>query len=245
MAENSSGRPIIIAAVLVSFSILGASFFIGSSLERTTAELAAVTEALEELELAGGGAPPSRPPSRPSRPDRDKEYDVEIGEAPIKGPKDALVTIVEWSDFQCPFCNRVSPTLAQIEEEYGDKVRLVFKHMPLSIHPQAPQAHAASEAAHRQGKFWEMHDRIFANQRDLSIATLESHARAIGLDMDQYAKDVADASVKARIDDDMKQAAGLNVTGTPSFFINGRFLSGAQPFENFKRAIDAAIERAS
>ena len=245
MAENSSGRPIIIAAVLVSFSILGASFFIGSSLERTTTELAAVTEALEELELAGGGGPPSRPPSRPSRPDRDKEYDVEIGEAPIKGPKDALVTIVEWSDFQCPFCNRVSPTLAQIEEEYGDKVRLVFKHMPLSIHPQAPQAHAASEAAHRQGKFWEMHDRIFANQRDLSIATLESHAQAIGLDMDQYAKDVADASVKARIDDDMKQAAGLNVTGTPSFFINGRFLSGAQPFENFKRAIDAAIERAS
>ncbi|MEM9176542.1 MAG: DsbA family protein [Myxococcota bacterium] len=244
MAENSSGRPIIIAAVLVSFSILGASFFIGSSLERTTSELAAVTEALGELELAGGPAP-VRPPARPSRPDRDTEYDVEIGQAPTKGPADALVTIVEWSDFQCPFCNRVSPTLAQIESEYGDKVKLVFKHMPLSIHPQAPQAHAASEAAHRQGKFWEMHDRIFANQRDLSVATLEGHAREIGLDMDQYAKDLADASVKQRIDDDMKQAAGLNVSGTPSFFINGRFLSGAQPFENFKRAIDAAIERAS
>lgn len=244
MAENTSGRAIIIAAVLVSFSILGASFFIGSSLERTTTELAAVTDALEDLELAGGGAP-NRPPSRPARPDRDKDYDVEVGDAPSKGPEDALVTIVEWSDFQCPFCNRVSPTLAKIEEEYGDRVRIVFKHMPLSIHPQAPQAHAASEAAHRQGKFWEMHDRIFANQRDLSVATLESHARAIGLDMDQYAKDVADASVKARIDEDMKQASGLNVTGTPSFFINGRFLSGAQPFENFKRAIDAAIERAS
>ena len=245
MAETTSGRAIIIAAVLVSFSILGASFFIGSSLERTTTELAAVTDALEELELAGGGGAPSRPPSRPARPDRDKDYDVEVGDAPSKGPEDALVTIVEWSDFKCPFCNRVSPTLAQIEEEYGDRVRIVFKHMPLSIHPQAPQAHAASEAAHRQGRFWEMHDRIFANQRDLSAATLESHARAIGLDMDRYAKDVADASVKARIDEDMKQAAGLNVTGTPSFFINGRFLSGAQPFENFKRAIDASIERAS
>ena len=245
MAETTSGRAIIIAAVLVSFSILGASFFIGSSLERTTTELAAVTDALEELELAGGGGAPSRPPSRPARPDRDKDYDVEVGDAPSKGPEDALVTIVEWSDFQCPFCNRVSPTLAQIEEEYGDRVRIVFKHMPLSIHPQAPQAHAASEAAHHQGRFWEMHDRIFANQRDLSAATLESHARAIGLDMDRYAKDVADASVKARIDEDMKQAAGLNVTGTPSFFINGRFLSGAQPFENFKRAIDAAIERGS
>ncbi|MGB0618833.1 MAG: DsbA family protein [Myxococcota bacterium] len=245
MAENSSGRPIIIAAVLVSFAILGASFFIGSSLERTTSELAAVTDALEELELAAAPSPGGRAPSRPPRPDRDTEYDVEIGEAPTKGPKDAVVTIVEWSDFQCPFCNRVSPTLAQIEAEYGDRVQLVFKHMPLSIHPQAPQAHAASEAAHRQGKFWEMHDRIFANQRDLSVATLEGHAEAIGLDMDQYAKDVADASLKKRIDDDMKQAAELNVTGTPAFFINGRFLSGAQPFENFKRAIDAAIERAS
>ena len=245
MAENSSGRPIIIAAVLVSFSILGASFFIGSSLERTTSELAAVTDALEELELAAAPSPDGRAPSRPSFPDRGTEYDVEIGQAPIKGPKDAMITIVEWSDFQCPFCNRVSPTLAQIEAEYGDQVRLVFKHLPLSIHPQAPQAHAASEAAHRQGKFWEMHDRIFANQRDLSVATLEGHAEAIGLDMDQYAKDIADASLKKRIDDDMKQAAELNVTGTPAFFINGRFLSGAQPFENFKRAIDAAIERAS
>ena len=247
MAENSSGRPIIIAAVLVSFSILGASFFIGDALKETTAELGLVTEALEELELAGGPTP-GAPPSRPPRPDRNKEYDVEIGEAPTKGPEDAVVTIVEWSDFQCPFCNRVTPTLAQIENEYGDKVRLVFKHMPLSIHPQAPQAHAASEAAHRQGRFWEMHDRIFANQRDLSVATLESHARAIGLadgDMDQYAKDIADAAVKQKIDADMAQASELNVTGTPSFFINGRFLSGAQPFENFKRAIDAAIERAS
>ncbi|MBB85381.1 MAG: hypothetical protein CL931_16350 [Deltaproteobacteria bacterium] len=230
---------------MVSFSILGASFFIGSSLERTTSELAAVTDALEELELAAAPSPDGRAPSRPPFPDPGSEYDVEIGQAPIKGPKDAMVTIVEWSDFQCPFCNRVSPTLAQIEAEYGDQVRLVFKHLPLSIHPQAPQAHAASEAAHRQGKFWEMHDRIFANQRDLSVATLEGHAEAIGLDMDQYAKDIADASLKKRIDDDMKQAAELNVTGTPAFFINGRFLSGAQPFENFKRAIDAAIERAS
>jgi len=244
VAENSIGRATIIAAVLVSFSILGASFFIGDALKETTAELALVTDALEELDLAGGPSP-SRPPNRPARPERDKEYDVEIGESPTKGPENAVVTIVEWSDFQCPFCNRVSPTLAKIEDEYGDNVQLVFKHMPLSIHPQAPQAHAAAEAAHRQGKFWEMHDRIFGNQRDLSVATLESHARAIGLDMDRYGRDVADASIKQRIDEDMEQAQELNVTGTPAFFINGRFLSGAQPFENFKRAIDAAIERAS
>ena len=155
------------------------------------------------------------------------------------------MTIVEWSDFQCPFCNRVSPTLAQIEKEYGDQVRIAFKHLPLSIHPQAPQAHAASEAAHRQGKFWEMHDRIFANQRDLSVATLEGYARDLGLDLDQYREDLADESLMKRIDDDTQQGADLGVTGTPAFFINGRFLSGAQPYPNFKRLIDDAIAKNS
>lgn len=244
MAENSSGRATIIAAILVSFSIIGGSFFIADSLEGTTSQLELVTEALGELELAGAAAAPSRP-SRPNRPDADREYDVDLAGAPFKGPENAVVTIVEWSDFQCPFCNRVSPTLAQIEKEYGDKVKIAFKHLPLSIHPQAPQAHAASEAAHRQGKFWEMHDRIFSNQRDLTIATLESHARAIGLDMDQYSKDVAAPEIKKKIDEDVAQAGKLGVSGTPAFFINGKFLSGAQPFENFKRLIDAAIEKAS
>lgn len=244
MAENSSGRATIIAAILVSFSIIGGSFFISDSLVDVHVELERVTEALGELELAGAAAPPSRP-SRPNRPDANREYDVDLAGAPVKGPEDAIVTIVEWSDFQCPFCNRVSPTLAQIEEEYGDQVKIAFKHLPLSIHPQAPQAHAASEAAHRQGKFWEMHDRIFSNQRDLTIATLESHARAIGLDMDQYSKDVAAPEIKKKIDEDVAQAGKLGVSGTPSFFINGKFLSGAQPFDNFKRVIDAAIEKAS
>ena len=244
MAENSSGRATIIAAILVSFSIIGGSFFISASLVDVGVELELVTAALGELELAGAAAQPSRP-GRPNRPDANREYDVDLAGAPVKGPEDAIVTIVEWSDFQCPFCNRVSPTLAQIEEEYGDQVKIVFKHLPLSIHSQAPQAHAASEAAHRQGKFWEMHDRIFSNQRDLTIATLESHARAIGLDMDQYSKDVAAPEIKKKIDEDVAQAGKLGVSGTPAFFINGKFLSGAQPFDNFKRVIDAAIEKAS
>ena len=244
MAEGTNGRATIIAAVLVSLSIIGGSFFVADSLERTTAQLEEVVQAVGELELAGAPSAPSRP-SRPNRPDANKEYEVEVGEAPVKGPAEAPVTIVEWSDFQCPFCNRVSPTLAQIEEEYGDKVRIAFKHLPLSIHPQAPQAHAASEAAHRQGKFWEMHDKIFANQRDLSVPTLEGYARELGLDLDRYRSDVADASVKKRIDEDMSQASELGVTGTPAFFINGKFLSGAQPYPNFKRMIDAALEKSS
>ena len=244
MAEGTSGRAIIIAAVLVSFSIIGGSFFIADSLDRTTEQIELATTALEDLEIAAGPGAPARP-ARPNRPDADREYDVEVAGAPTKGSDDAIVTIVEWSDFQCPFCNRVAPTLAQIEKEYGDQVRIAFKHMPLSIHAQAPQAHAASEAAHRQGKFWEMHDRIFANQRDLSAETLAGYAQEIGLDMDQFARDIEAEDVKKRIDSDMQQASKLGVTGTPSFFITGRYLSGAQPFPNFKRLIDEAIEKSS
>jgi len=244
VAEGTGGRAIIIAAVLVSFSIIGGSFFVANSLDRTTEQIELATAALEDLELAGAPGGAARP-SRPNRPDADREYDVDIGESPVKGSEDAVVTIVEWSDFQCPFCNRVAPTLAQIEKEYGDQVRLVFKHMPLSIHAQAPQAPAASEAAHRQGQFWDMHDRIFQNQRDLSADTLARYAREIGLDMGRFEEDIASAEVQKRIEDDMKQASKLGVTGTPSFFINGRYLSGAQPFPNFKRLIDAAIEKNS
>jgi protein-disulfide isomerase len=117
--------------------------------------------------------------------------------------------------------------------------------MPLSIHPQAPGAHAAAEAAHRQGKFWEMYELIFENQRDLDPATFERYAEKLDLDMKQFREDVEADEVKRRIAEDMQQAQTLGVTGTPSFFINGRFLSGAQPFANFKRYIDDALEKSS
>jgi protein-disulfide isomerase len=244
MAENSSGRSTLIAALLISLSIIGGSFFVANSLDRATAQIELATEMLEDLPVAAAQAPNARA-NRPQRPDPGQQYQVEIGDAPIRGNEKASVTIVEWSDFQCPFCNRVSPTLAQIREEYGDQVRFVFKHMPLSIHPQAAGAHAASEAAHRQGKFWEMHDLIFENQRDLQVATLERYASEIGLDMDQYRSDLEAKEVVERINEDQRQAQKLGVTGTPSFFINGRYLSGAQPFSNFKRYIDEALEKSS
>ena len=240
MAENSSARGTIIAALIVSAAFIGGSMVIADALDRTTDQIEIAGEALGELQVAAGPKPAPRRGPNPS-----KEYKVEVGEAPIKGNKSAAITIVEWSDFQCPFCNRVAPTLAKIEEEYGSKVRLAFKHMPLSIHAQAPAAHAASIAAHRQGKFWEMHDKIFENQRDLAAATLERYAREIGIDINQFKTDIASAEVKKQIAEDMKQAEKLGVTGTPAFFINGRFLSGAQPFENFKRVIDAELEKKS
>jgi protein-disulfide isomerase len=124
-------------------------------------------------------------------------------------------------------------------------VQIVFKHLPLSIHSKAPDAHAAAEAAFQQGKFWEMHDRIFAAQREMSADKYLEYAAEIGLDVERYKKDLKSPAVKKRIEDDSRSAARLGVTGTPAFFINGRFLSGAQPFDSFKRVIDEELKKKS
>ncbi len=120
-------------------------------------------------------------------------------------------------------------------------MRIVFKHMPLSNHPKAPAAHAAAEAAYRQGKFWEMHDKIFANQREMSPQSYEAYAVEMELDMEQFKKDIGSSEVKRRIDADTQDAAKLGATGTPAFFVNGRYLSGAKPFEAFKEVIDKEL----
>jgi protein-disulfide isomerase len=130
-----------------------------------------------------------------------------------------------------------------LTEQYPDDVRIVFKHMPLSFHKNAPAAHAAAEAALMQGKFWEMHDLIFKNQRDLSTETFEKYATQLGLDLEKYKKDLDSAALKKRIDGDTSQARQLGATGTPAFFINGRFLSGAQPIDSFKRLIDEMLKK--
>jgi protein-disulfide isomerase len=180
-------------------------------------------------------------PEAPRAPDPTRKVEVPLGDAPVRGPADAEVAIVEYSDFECPFCARVVPTLNQIQETYGDKVKLVYKHLPLRIHPQAQPAAAASEAARLQGKFWEMHDKIFANQRELSDAKYVEWARELGLDVERFERDRKSEAVLARIKKDEEEAARLGVGGTPAFFINGRFLSGAQPFDSFKRMIDEEL----
>ena len=122
-------------------------------------------------------------------------------------------------------------------------MKIVFKHLPLAMHKQAPAAHAATEAAHRQGKFWEMHDLIFANQRQLTAEKFYEHAAILNLDIEQFKQDYLSAEVKKAVDTDAKEAAGMGVTGTPGFFINGRFLSGAKPFDAFKEVIDEELKK--
>ena len=115
--------------------------------------------------------------------------------------------------------------------------------MPLAMHKDAMGAHLASAAAERQGRFWEFHDRLFANQGQLKLDDLKRHARALGLDMNRFEKDLVDLDIKKRVEADMAEARALGVTGTPGFFVNGRFLNGAKPFEDFAALIDAELTR--
>jgi len=235
--QNGIGS--VVGAVILGLSILGAAYFLGDSIDRASERVAEAGAALAKAQLAGAPAP-SAAPSAPTRgPDPAKAYKINIAGSPSKGGgKDAKVTLVEFSDFQCPFCGRVNGTLKQVEEEYGDDVRIVFKHLPLRMHSKAPLAHAASEAAKKQGKFWEMHDLIFANQRELTEVKFVEYAGTLDLDVEQFKTDMNSAAVKKRVDADAAEAARLGVTGTPGFFVNGHFLSGARPFSDFKRAID-------
>ena len=189
-------------------------------------------------------AAPPPAPARPGRPDPGKVYSFPVGESPVKGPADAWVTILEVSDFQCPFCKRVGPTLKQIEEKYGDDVRIVFKYNPLSFHNRAKPAARAAECAHEQGKFWPMHDKLFENQGQLEDAQLESYAGAVGLDVKKWKSCYASNKYDARIEADQKQAVTLGARGTPAFFINGRYLGGAQPFSSFQALIDEELKKA-
>ena len=236
MSTPAPGRPIVIAALILGASIVGASLLLKTSIDRLTGQL----ETAATARPAPAAAPtPAAAPS--GRPDPNQRYSVDIAGAPRKGNAKAAITLVEFSDFQCPFCARVGPTLEQIEKTYGERVQIVFKHLPLRIHPKAPAAHAAAEAAHRQGKFWEMHDLIFANQREMGPEAYEKYAQQLGLDLERFRKDLGSSDVRERVQDDSDDAAKLGVTGTPAFFINGRFLSGAQPFESFKRLIDEEL----
>ena len=163
---------------------------------------------------------------------------------PVHGAKDALVTIFEVSDFQCPFCSRVGPTMKKVLEDYPNDVRIVWANQPLPFHDRAKPAATAAAAAHRQGKFWEMHDKLFANQKDLTDDNFQKWAKELGLDVAKFNADLKDAAIAKQLDRDVAVANALGARGTPAFFINGKLLSGAQPYEAFKKEIDEALAAA-
>lgn len=161
--------------------------------------------------------------------------------APVKGAADAPVVIVQYSEFQCPFCSRVEPTLAQLLKDYDGKIKIAFKHLPLPFHNNAQGAAEATMAANAQGKFWEMHELLFKNQDKLDRANLDAFAKQIGLDMAKFAKDMDSKAFEAVVKANAEEAGKAGISGTPSFIINGKLLVGAQPIDSFKKAIDAAL----
>jgi protein-disulfide isomerase len=160
---------------------------------------------------------------------------------PVRGNPKAPVTIVLFSDFQCPFCARVEPTLAEAERAYGDKLRVIWKHQPLSFHPNALPAARAAEAAREQGKFWPMHDRLFASQQELSPDTYERLAKELGLDLRRFKESVGSPKAVARIEEDQRLAARVGAQGTPTMFVNGEKVEGAVPFATLKAVIDRKL----
>lgn len=210
--------------------------------EELTGEVGRVSGELGKLAVPS--APSPRGP-RPGQPDPAATFKVDIGDAHVRGPTSAKVTIVMWGDYQCPFTARVQPTLAELRTIYGADLRIVAKHNALPMHNRALPAAIAAEAAGQQGKFWEMHDRIFADQKKLTDADLVAHAKKLKLDVRKFKRALADERLRAKVDRDQKQGATLGARGTPAFFVNGRFLSGAQPVDSFRALIDEELREAN
>jgi len=164
--------------------------------------------------------------------------------APVRGSANAPVTIIEFSDFHCPYCKHVQPTIARILSEYGDRVRLAYRDFPLDrLHPNARKAAEAARCANDQGKFWEFHDKLYAGGTDATPETLTRFAREINMDVVAFQQCLSIGKHQSAINRDIQEASSLGITGTPGFFINGRLVSGAQAYEGFAQIINEELGR--
>jgi protein-disulfide isomerase len=198
-------------------------------------------------------APAAKPEDEEDKEDTKTVFKVPVGSSPVLGSPTALVTIIEFSDFQCPFCSRVEPTLKGLRDKYGDKVRLVWKNEPLPFHPAAgPAAEAAMEVRAEKGDkgFWDVHDKFFGDQKDLvngqapNLDAIVKMAAETGASADKIKKAVSDQTHKKEIDADQDLSEDFQASGTPHFFVNGRRLVGAQPQEKFEKIVDEEITKA-
>jgi protein-disulfide isomerase len=187
---------------------------------------------------AAQAAPPQAPPAQAQK--------IELRpDDPQKGPRNAPVTVVVFSDFQCPFCSRVEPSLAQLQKAYPGDVRVVWKNLPLAMHPQAKPAALAAEAAREQGKFWEMHELLFQNQGQLSPDLYGALAKQLGLDVAKFQAASTAAATRARVEEDAALGARVAPQGTPTLYVNCRQVVGAQPYEVFQKIVDEQLARAA
>jgi protein-disulfide isomerase len=160
-----------------------------------------------------------------------------------QGLADAPVTLVEYGDYECPYCGQAYPVVKEVQARFGDRLRFVFRNFPIAnAHPHAEHAAEAAEAAAAQGKFWEMHDRLFEHQRQLGDGDLVDHARALGLDAGRFAEDLAEHRLAERVREDFMSGVRSGVNGTPTFFVNGRRHDRAWDAEGLGKAIESELE---
>ena len=189
---------------------------------------------------AGRAAAAKKP--RQQEPPQTAPIDVTVHpDDPFKGPKNAKVTVVEFSDFECPFCGKMLPIIEQLTKEYPKDVKVVFKQQPLSFHKNARLAAAASLAAHEQGKFWEYHDMLFQNRKALTRPDLEGYAKSLGLNMKKFAAALDSNKFEEQIKRDQREASKVGANGTPTSFVNGWKVRGAAPVSKFKSFIDKEL----
>lgn len=223
-----------VLVVLLAVSLLTGGFGLGSPTGNVAAEPAKNTE------------PAPRPPQNEPSVAAPNIADL-MGDDAVKGDPDAPVTIVEWSDFECPFCARFyQQTLSQIEQEYIEtgKAKLVYRDFPLSFHAQAQKAAEAAECAGEQDAYWEMHDTLFEKGVSGEEASFKQYAADLGLDTEAFNTCLDSGAMAAEVAQDMREGQAAGITGTPGFVINGQRVVGAQPFSAFKQVIDAELAKA-
>lgn len=208
-------------------------------IEQNQADILAKLKTVEEkiASMPARAAAPSRPTI-----DYNKVHSLPTGSSAVRGKKDAKVTITEFSDFQCPYCARLQPTLKDVLKEYPNDVKLVFKDFPLSFHKQAKNAAKAARAAGEQGKYWEMHDLIFENFSKVNEAMFKDFATKLNLDMNKFMADFNSNKYDALIQQDINLGRQAGVTGTPSLFINGKRMQ-RRSIDEFKQLIDGYLKK--
>lgn len=226
---------LLVVAALIEATLLASTWLLSQRLDQIRATISDI-----------GSRPTDDAPSR-----REARAPVRVDPAklvapddPVLGPADAPVTIVEFSDYECPFCGRFfEQTLPVLRNKFGDKIRLVYKDFPLPMHANAPKAHEAAHCAGEQGKYWQYHDLLFQNQRALGPDQLRDYARRLNLDEGKFNVCLDGSKYAERVSRGRNLGSESGVTGTPTFFINGEMLVGAQPSDVFVAAIERALKK--
>jgi protein-disulfide isomerase len=173
--------------------------------------------------------------------DAAKQREIAANDAPSFGPADSKVTVVEFSDFQCPYCSKAATAVKELKGKYGTKVHFVFRQFPLSFHQNAHLAAEAALAANAQGKFWEYHDKVFDNQKAIERANLETYAKELGLKLEPFKKALDSGEFKAKVDSDVKLGGEVAVQGTPTMFVNGKRIQNPTDTAAVSKMIDDAL----